>query len=748
MSSSSTSRDVQSSTDRNSSSTSLTTGTGTAVPPKLSTRENELELKDINREDGNTSKSKRSLPIEEDIMQLARLGEIGAIQKLFESGKFNARYADEEGITPLHWAAINNQYALCKFLLESGADVNAKGGESVATAAMWAAQRCHYYIVNLLLQHGADPLSTDIQGYNILHLATIDGNAFLLALLLHQEIPVDVPDRQGHTGLMWAAYKGFPACVDLFLRWGANVNAVDEGGLSPLHWALVKGSPACVQKIIEYGSDRFAETRDGKTPAVVAGEMNTLNVWYRALNECGYNREGNLRAMPFGLANFVRTKQFTSKFFFFWPFLVILFSIFTLSNTAIYIGIPVTIGIVFGMQWVAQRVANLGPPEYRVLQRTPFLSGVFAGTLFWVGARWALKVLPNTYSSRPFLNFFFTVFFGLTTYFYGLAMFEDPGFVPKLGSRNQQRDTIAELFELWKFDEDNFCVYCMTRKPLRSKHCRRCKRCVSKHDHHCPWIDNCVGANNLRHFILYIFSMEIGIVFYIQLVIAHIDLIPVPADAECNILSSTLCDILNRDTFTIILTMWTSLQLIWVSMLCVVQLVQISRNQTTYENLRGHTFDYANSASQAITSAITTGTTSTDIGGLSTTSQGPNPAIPPTTIPSHRRPLPHRHDHGCLSQWKTLLGLDTFVATAQDGLDRRGGARHRNPFSRGVVTNCKDFWCDSQPYFGKRDTGSAMLGGEAVNYARMFDMPLMTRSGGSRAGSGMVYRSVAAEDAV
>lgn len=102
MSSSSTSRDAQSSIDRNSSSTSLTTGKAAAVPPKLSTRENELELKDIKPEDGNSGNPKPSLPIEEDIMQLARLGEIAAIQKLFESGKFNARYADEEGITPLH----------------------------------------------------------------------------------------------------------------------------------------------------------------------------------------------------------------------------------------------------------------------------------------------------------------------------------------------------------------------------------------------------------------------------------------------------------------------------------------------------------------------------------------------------------------------------------------------------------------------------------------------------------------------
>lgn len=87
-----------------------------------------------------------------------------------------------------------------------------------------------------------------------------------------------------------------------------------------------------------------------------------------------------------------------------------------------------------------------------------------------------------TYSTSPILNILFVVFYSLTTYFYTLAMIGDPGFVPKLGSRNQQRAVITELFEQWKFDEENFCVSCMIRKPLRSKHCRRCGRCVAKHD--------------------------------------------------------------------------------------------------------------------------------------------------------------------------------------------------------------------------------------------------------------------------
>lgn len=57
----------------------------------------DVELNNISSED-----TKLPLPIEEDLLQLSRLGEIGAIQKLFDSGKVKATYKDEEGITALH----------------------------------------------------------------------------------------------------------------------------------------------------------------------------------------------------------------------------------------------------------------------------------------------------------------------------------------------------------------------------------------------------------------------------------------------------------------------------------------------------------------------------------------------------------------------------------------------------------------------------------------------------------------------
>jgi len=48
------------------------------------------------------SEEEVKLPLHEDIMQLAMLGEIGPVQTLIDEGKCSVKYKDKEGITPLH----------------------------------------------------------------------------------------------------------------------------------------------------------------------------------------------------------------------------------------------------------------------------------------------------------------------------------------------------------------------------------------------------------------------------------------------------------------------------------------------------------------------------------------------------------------------------------------------------------------------------------------------------------------------
>lgn len=73
-----------------------------------------------------------------------------------------------------------------------------------------------------------------------------------------------------------------------------------------------------------------------------------------------------------------------------------------------------------------------------------------------------------------------------------------------------------------------------------------------------------------------------------------------------------------------------------------------------------------------------------------------------------------------------MLGVDVFVNTAIHGSNAETVMRRQqqNPFTRGMLTNCKEFWCDGSPLIGyKRESGMAKLGGESVDYTKLYDTP-------------------------
>ncbi|KAJ5650632.1 uncharacterized protein N7484_004355 [Penicillium longicatenatum] len=63
------------------------------------------------------------------------------------------------------------------------------------------------------------------------------------------------------------------------------------------------------------------------------------------------------------------------------------------------------------------------------------------------------------------------------------------------------------------FHPGHRCRTCDLPKPPRSKHCNICKGCVSRHDHHCVWLMNCVGANNYVYFMSLLLSLTILLVY-------------------------------------------------------------------------------------------------------------------------------------------------------------------------------------------------------------------------------------------
>ena len=68
-----------------------------------------------------------------------------------------------------------------------------------------------------------------------------------------------------------------------------------------------------------------------------------------------------------------------------------------------------------------------------------------------------------------------------------------------------------------------FCIICCSNIANNSKHCKKCNKCVNSFDHHCNWLNNCIGKTNYPFFyallIVLIFDLFFigGVGFYIYI---------------------------------------------------------------------------------------------------------------------------------------------------------------------------------------------------------------------------------------
>ena len=80
------------------------------------------------------------------------------------------------------------------------------------------------------------------------------------------------------------------------------------------------------------------------------------------------------------------------------------------------------------------------------------------------------------------------------------------------------------LLEL-ELKNDRFCSICSCAVNSSSKHCIRCGRCTYGFDHHCKWVNNCIGAKNYHSFILLIITVELYHAFLASNYIFFLDML-------------------------------------------------------------------------------------------------------------------------------------------------------------------------------------------------------------------------------
>jgi len=121
---------------------------------------------------------------------------------------------------------------------------------------------------------------------------------------------------------------------------------------------------------------------------------------------------------------------------------------------------------------------------------------------------------------------FFNVVTALLVTCYLLCILVHPGTIPEKDEdptweyvAQDQYPSAApcnvQLQEAKRSGDRRHCKWCAKFKPDRCHHCRVCRACILKMDHHCPWIYNCVGFRNHKFFFLLLFYTTIATHFII-----------------------------------------------------------------------------------------------------------------------------------------------------------------------------------------------------------------------------------------
>ena len=163
------------------------------------------------------------LPPDSPVADAAARGDLEVVRSLVKGGA-DVNAAQGDGMTALHWAAVNGNAEMAEILSHGGARVSAVTSLGRYTPLHLASVGGHARVVKALLAAGADPNAlTSTGAVTALQFAAGSGIVEAVAALLDAGAEVNRAERQwGHTALMFAAEGNRADAVRMLLQRGAD----------------------------------------------------------------------------------------------------------------------------------------------------------------------------------------------------------------------------------------------------------------------------------------------------------------------------------------------------------------------------------------------------------------------------------------------------------------------------------------------------------------------------------------------
>ena len=213
------------------------------------------------------------------------------------------------GLTALHYAAVQGEYSTARLLIDRGADLSitdnsgftplylaAIGGHVEVFELLQAGPNIpppphavqHVSLEQPILKGNMDMVKLLLDAEVSMHYGSLDGQTMLelavenrqediIQLLLERGAEVEEVDGCGCTPLHLAVSKGF-GFAEILLEAGADVSETDEDGFTALHYAVSHGHKVAVIDLVHYGADLSAQDHHGCNPLHCV--MNTVELTY------------------------------------------------------------------------------------------------------------------------------------------------------------------------------------------------------------------------------------------------------------------------------------------------------------------------------------------------------------------------------------------------------------------------------------------------------------------------------------
>ncbi|KAL4490790.1 hypothetical protein ABPG72_021844 [Tetrahymena utriculariae] len=579
------------------------------------------ELKKMLNEDVFNEEGKKAIiqRIEEKLLDNKYLDIIEILKQNKDINIF--KIWDRKGLTLIHRMTLHMKLSEVKFIVQYGQDylkdaaqknqiikkwINFQN-EDGFTALHYASFKGDIEITKYLISQGSEALLINKNGLNVLHIAAQGDQPISICYFDSLGVDLSLTDYKGGNALHWACYLGSENAVNyLVSKMKDKLNIADGEGLTPLHLAVISGNARVVRKLLQRGANRNALDNNQKTPVQLADENEYHNIQQMLEKTGGFQEYCNIK-QPFKPQD-KNPRQLLVLFFllFFSQGAIIVFIIPCLSYHYIELSIWLffLIGTIISLffAWLKNPgevngiVQNKSQNSKSISQIEQCQSneneqaGLFSPRL---NEHITRSNVNNSMNEDQDLNQHLIQEIEINN------QIGDFNSKKKNSQKQKEIQTLNFLISLYQNnDVSKICVECCIVKPKRSRHCETCKKCIRVYDHHCPWINNCVGANNYKYFIIFILFMWCNMLVGLLLIFLHIT--SSYSDDQVshdNWIFNWYSDLSaeTQDTIQIIKYVVSGLVSLLIlfffvlhTILCFVQLNNLFLNQTTFERYNTH----------------------------------------------------------------------------------------------------------------------------------------------------------------